>query len=120
MNQGVRARRPCRVTNFLPCSATTSLPAGARHPLGLFKSEDCTPEEKWGLIEDADAHLGLSLINPPTFGPVKEADIPEEIREMLASREVARTSKDFKRPTALEVKLRAVDIMWTTDPQEQC
>ncbi len=72
-----------------------------------LKSEDCTPEEKWGLIEDADAHLGLSLINPPTFGPVKEADIPEEIREMLASREVARTSKDFKKADRIRSEIES-------------
>ncbi len=61
-----------------------------------LKSEDCAPGEKWGLLEDADSHLGLSLLNPPGSGAFAEADIPEEIREMLARRETARVSKDFK------------------------
>lgn len=61
-----------------------------------LKSEDYTPEEKWGLLEDADAHLGLSFVNPPIPGTLKEADIPEEIREMLALRSKARASNDFK------------------------
>jgi len=60
-----------------------------------LKSEDYTPEEKWGLIEDAEAHLGLSLINPPVAGTLTEANLPSEIREMLARRSAARTSGDF-------------------------
>ena len=35
-----------------------------------LRSEDYTPEEKWGLIEDADADLGLMLIKPPYSGNV--------------------------------------------------
>lgn len=61
-----------------------------------LKSEDYTPEEKWGLLQDADAHLGLSLTTPPTVGALLEEDIPEDIREMLVRRETARISKDFK------------------------
>lgn len=61
-----------------------------------LKSEDYTPEEKWCLIESADAHLGLSLTAPPTTGAIKESDIPNEIREKLARRSAARASHDFK------------------------
>lgn len=60
------------------------------------RSEDYTPEEKWGLIEDADAHLGLSLLNPPVEGTVPEADVPPAVRDLLARRAAARASKDFK------------------------
>ena len=61
-----------------------------------LKSEEYTPEEKWGIIEDAEAHLGLSLIAPPESPTSKETNIPKEIKEMLARRETARISKDFK------------------------
>jgi len=61
-----------------------------------IKSEEFTPEEKWGLIEDADSHFGLSLVNPPEQQALSAADIPKEIKEMLARREAARTSKDFR------------------------
>jgi len=61
-----------------------------------LRSEEYAPEEKWGLLEDADAHFGLSLVNPPASGALTEADVPEEIREMLARRLSARNSKDFK------------------------
>ncbi|MDO8593411.1 MAG: cysteine--tRNA ligase [bacterium] len=61
-----------------------------------LRSEDYAPEEKWGLLQDADAHLGLSLVDPPTAGGLKEADIPVLIRDLLARRETARANKDFK------------------------
>lgn len=61
-----------------------------------IKSEEYAPEEKWGLLEDADAHLGLSLTAPPAIDALTKADIPENIVEMLSRREIARISKDFK------------------------
>ena len=61
-----------------------------------LKSEEYAPAEKWGLLHDADAHLGLSLINPPTAGTLQEEDIPAPIRDLLAYREAARAKKDFK------------------------
>ncbi|OHA92415.1 MAG: cysteine--tRNA ligase [Candidatus Zambryskibacteria bacterium RIFCSPHIGHO2_01_FULL_49_18] len=70
-----------------------------------LKSEEYTPEEKWGLLEDADAHLGISLINPPILGAIKESDIPQEIREMLARRSAARASKDFKTADKIRVEI---------------
>lgn len=60
-----------------------------------LKSEDYAPEEKWGLLEDANAHLGLSLTHPPPTSILKEKKVPEEIRKMLKEREAARSSKDF-------------------------
>lgn len=61
-----------------------------------LKSEEYAPEEKWGLLQDAEDHLGIPFTHPPASGTLKEADIPKEIREMLARREAARASKDFK------------------------
>jgi cysteinyl-tRNA synthetase len=60
-----------------------------------LRSEENTPEEKWGLIEAADAHLGLSLIQPPVKAAIQEEHLPEEIRAMLREREAARSQKDF-------------------------
>jgi cysteinyl-tRNA synthetase len=61
-----------------------------------LKSEEYSPEEKWGLILDADAHLGLSLENPPMGHQIKEEEIPAALRDLLAEREKARAAKDFK------------------------
>jgi cysteinyl-tRNA synthetase len=67
-----------------------------------LKSEEYTPEEKWGLLEDADAHLGISLITPP---PPAKMDAPEEIQTLLAKREAARAAKDFSTADALRVEI---------------
>lgn len=62
-----------------------------------LRSEDYAPKEKWGLIEDAEAHLGILLDNPPAgHCAVAEADVPEEIRALVARRSAARDSKNFK------------------------
>ncbi len=64
----------------------------------VLKSEEYAPEEKWGLLEDAQAHLGLSLLNPPQqSNPLEEKDVPKEIWDLLTRREAARASKDFKK-----------------------
>ncbi|KKW44873.1 MAG: Cysteine-tRNA ligase [Parcubacteria group bacterium GW2011_GWA2_56_21] len=71
-------------------------PQALGHLWDSLRSEDYAPEEKWGLLEDADAHLGLSLCNHPTTSPVvPETDMPKEIRMMLVHREAARARKDF-------------------------
>jgi cysteinyl-tRNA synthetase len=70
-----------------------------------LRSEEYSPEEKWGLLEDAEAHLGLSLTHPPATGVLKAADVPPEMRELLARREVARTSKDFKEADRLRSEI---------------
>ncbi len=61
-----------------------------------LRSEDYTPEEKWGLIQDADKYLGLSLVHPPAEHVLKGGDVPQPIQDLLARREASRTSKDFE------------------------
>ncbi|MFA6414467.1 MAG: cysteine--tRNA ligase [Candidatus Paceibacterota bacterium] len=60
-----------------------------------LKSEEYAPEEKYGLLEDAESHLGLALLEAHASRAVAEIDMPPELRELLARREVARISKDF-------------------------
>ena len=70
-----------------------------------LRSEDFSPEEKWGLLEDADAYLGLSLIKPVVAPLLKTEEIPAETRELLKKREIARTSKDFKEADRLRAEI---------------
>ncbi len=67
------------------------------HALGVLweslRSEDYTPEEKWGLLEDADANLGLMCIDPPHTR--KPENLTPEIQKMLSHRDVAREQGDF-------------------------
>lgn len=71
---------------------------GTPQALGILwdalRSEEYSPEEKWGLIEDAEAHFGLSLLTPPATN-VPIVDIPSEVQDLLTKREEARSSKDF-------------------------
>lgn len=60
-----------------------------------LRSEDYSPEEKWGLVVDADTHLGLSLTSSTAPVAPKSADAPKEVQDMLAEREKARRDKDF-------------------------
>ncbi|NNM84132.1 cysteine--tRNA ligase [Candidatus Parcubacteria bacterium] len=69
-----------------------------------LKSEEYSPEEKWGLIKDAEAHLGLSLIDPPTKS-LKEEEIPQAVRDLLARRETARASKQFEEADRLRSEI---------------
>lgn len=72
---------------------------GTPQALGILwdtlKSEDYTPEEKWGLLEVAETHLGLLLLHPPIQDTLLEKDIPEEIQDMLKERMKARTAQNF-------------------------
>jgi len=61
-----------------------------------LRSEEYSPEEKWGLIEDADAHFGLLLVSPPASTSLSGGDIPEDMQTLLRAREEARDRKDFE------------------------
>jgi cysteinyl-tRNA synthetase len=77
-----------------------------------LKSDEYSPEEKWGLVEAADAHLGLSLMNPPSSTrPVEE--MPSEVRDLLARREEARAAKDWK--TADDTRSRIEEYGYRVD-----
>jgi cysteinyl-tRNA synthetase len=60
-----------------------------------IRDDEYSPEEKWGLLQDADAHLGLSLTSPPPTDVLLQADIPKHLLDLIARREAARASSDF-------------------------
>ncbi|HET9641582.1 MAG TPA: cysteine--tRNA ligase, partial [Candidatus Paceibacterota bacterium] len=70
-----------------------------------LKSEEYSPEEKWGLIEDAEAVFGLNLTNPPVAEALKGEAVPEPVRDMLERREAARKAKDFKGADAIRQEI---------------
>lgn len=80
------------------------------HALGLLweglKSDDLSPEEKWGLIETSDRLLGLSLTTPPVATePVPLTKLPVDIQTLVAEREAARAAKDFNKADRLREAL---------------
>lgn len=72
-----------------------------------LKSEDFSPEEKWGLLEAADAHLGLSLLTPPLPEKLTAHEAPEALQELLAEREAARKAKDYAAADRLREEIEA-------------
>ncbi|MBI3572180.1 cysteine--tRNA ligase [Candidatus Kaiserbacteria bacterium] len=66
--------------------------------LGLLwetlKSEEYRPEEKLGLLEEAETHLGLSLLSAPA-AEAAGAELPRAVENLLARRSAARKIKDF-------------------------
>jgi cysteinyl-tRNA synthetase len=78
---------------------------GTPQALGILwdslKSEEYTAQEKWGLIEDADAHFGLSLLDPPKKEFVNIENLPNAVKEMLRLRSIARNKMDFNKADAI-------------------
>ncbi len=72
-----------------------------------LKSEEFTPEEKWGLIQDADELLGLSLVEPPVTPSTSNADAPLSVQELLENREAARKARNWELADALRAQIEA-------------
>lgn len=70
-----------------------------------LKSDEYSPKEKFGILEVADAHLGLSLLTTHADHKIKKTDLPEKIQEMIALRSAARTSLDFKEADRLRIEI---------------
>jgi cysteinyl-tRNA synthetase len=60
----------------------------------------------WGVIKAADSILGLSLIEPPFYGRLKDTDIPEDVQKLIASRQQARQQGDFKKADGLRIHIQ--------------
>ncbi len=72
-----------------------------------LRDEEATPEEKWGVLVEADALLGIKCANPPKeYEPIQENDLPSGIRTIRDKRDLARTEKDFVRADALRSTLQ--------------
>ncbi|MEJ0053360.1 MAG: cysteine--tRNA ligase [bacterium] len=67
-----------------------------------LRDDDYSAEEKWGLLKDADALLGLRAAEAADLPP---AELPEEVRELLSGRDEARKAKDFERADELRTEL---------------
>ncbi|MEK9160672.1 MAG: cysteine--tRNA ligase [Patescibacteria group bacterium] len=74
----------------------------------LFKAlgdDDLTIEQKWGLLTEADALLGLSLIEPPQDAHIGLHDLPEAVQSLYAERVEAKKQKDYARADELRIHI---------------
>jgi len=77
--------------------------AGALALLFTTLADESIPAPKrWNLVEVADAHLGLSLVNPPKTS-LTLAELPEELQVTAREREQAREDRDFGKSDELRI-----------------
>ncbi|MGH7174868.1 MAG: CysS/YqeB C-terminal domain-containing protein, partial [Minisyncoccia bacterium] len=107
-SEGKAVPSPARERFAIPLRDDLGTPAALGILWESLKSEEYTPEEKWGLILDADHFLGLELAQDPG----EEPEAPAEVKELLARREAARGVKNFDKADQLreEIEMRGYSV----------
>ena len=73
----------------------------------VLKDDDVPYKEQRGVIEVADAILGLSLLNPPESARKRTMDeLPADIQSLVKDREKARLSHNFEKADTIRGKLQ--------------
>lgn len=67
-----------------------------------LKDDELSPAEAWGVVVSADPILGLSLMNPPSS---TSTPLPEDIQQLAAERDIARSNRDFARSDELRIHI---------------
>ena len=72
----------------------------------VFRDEELSAKERYGVLEAADAVLGLSLLAPPDIAlPHGIETLPDETRTLAKERDEARKEGDFAKADALRERL---------------
>jgi cysteinyl-tRNA synthetase len=72
----------------------------------VLKDEFRSPGAIWAVVEAADQVFGLELASGPLSPkPLAKEDLPEEIRALVSSRELARQTRDFARSDELRIHI---------------
>ena len=82
-----------------------------------LKSDEYAPREKWGLVRDAQLHLGLTLDVPLVGDHIALADVPNTVRALLEEREAARAVKDYARADELRAALESAGYLVEDRPE---
>ena len=80
----------------------------------VARSADLTPAERWALLADFDAVLGLDLANAVPRASVRERD--PRIDGLVAERDAARARKDFATADRIRDELAAEGILLEDTP----
>jgi cysteinyl-tRNA synthetase len=69
------------------------------------RDEDLPPKQAWGVVEAADAVLGLNLFDTPIAGPLSMKDLPKDVQNLLEKRASARLAKDFAESDRIRIHI---------------
>ncbi|MEO6536354.1 MAG: cysteine--tRNA ligase [Candidatus Paceibacterota bacterium] len=69
-----------------------------------LRDDDLSPKVRYGALLAADAVLGLSLSEPPSFSRVSQS-VPADVQALVDERETARTERDFARADELRIHI---------------
>jgi len=100
---GTSSEASDRITTLLRDDLAT--PAALALLWETLKDDHIQAKAAWGVIEAAEAVLGLSLTNPPFYGRLKDTDMPEEVQQLIRERQEARISGDFKHADELRIHI---------------
>ncbi len=71
-----------------------------------LKDEDLSASRKLGVIEAADAVLGLLLMDPPAVeAPTALEDLPEDVQDLIRRRDEARAAREYATADTLRGEL---------------
>ena len=79
-----------------------STPQALAYLWETIKDDSLSAKVAWGVIEAADAVLGLSLTNPPS---PKAEPVPRDVQELAQKRETARQARDFAAADQLRIHI---------------
>lgn len=106
---GKKGRSTAGVVALRSLSADDLNTPGVLSALHSFLASTISPEDKWKVIEEADAILGLSLTNPPEEAKtLMTAELPSQAKTVAEAREEARKNKDFATSDELREKLKTL------------
>jgi cysteinyl-tRNA synthetase len=88
----------------------------------LLKDDSVSPADKRASLIEADKILGLGLNDPRVaakLAVVEEADLPEEVQNLLDQRSLARLAKNYAQADELRIKIEALGYELTDAPEGQ-
>ncbi|MCQ2551316.1 MAG: cysteine--tRNA ligase [Clostridia bacterium] len=103
-----------RFNNSMCNDLNTSMAITALYDVLKAKTNDAT---KLSLLEEFDRVLSLDLLNAAKELKEKEADIPQEILDLVEERTQAKKEKNFARADEIRDKLLAMGITLKDTPQ---
>ncbi len=96
---------------YAPLLQDIDTPKALARVWDLLKDDTVSPADKRASLVEADNILGFGLNEPRTaakLAVVEEADLPEEVQNLLDQRSLARLAKNYSQADELRIKIEAL------------